>query len=176
MSRLISDAYRELNSELHKNNPRYGASAHAKAPFVAQIITPLSPSSLLDYGCGKGTLKPALQELCPNLDIREYDPAVPGKDAPPEPADIVVCFDVMEHIEPDTLPFVISDMRRVTLKRSIVEVALRPAKKILADGRNAHLIVQPMDWWLAQFETHFTVDAAIAGHDNSFAAALSPRS
>jgi hypothetical protein len=176
MIRLISDAYRELNCELHRSEPGYGTSAYRKAPFIAQIIAPLSPSSLLDYGCGKGTLKPALQEICPTLDIREYDPAVPGKDARARRLPTLLCLDVMEHIEPDALPLVISDIRRITLKRFIMEVALRPAKKILADGRNAHLIVQPADWWLSQFATHFAVEAVAAEDPNSFSAAMAPRS
>ncbi|MDG2242647.1 MAG: hypothetical protein P8L66_04035 [Rhodospirillaceae bacterium] len=58
--------------------------------------------SVRDYGCGKGALRPAvLAALAPDLDVTEYDQAMLGKDSEPSPAHLVVCIDVMEHIEPD---------------------------------------------------------------------------
>jgi hypothetical protein len=32
-----------------------------------------------------------------------------------------------------------------------------PAAKILADGRNAHLIQRPSSWWLQRLSTRFDV-------------------
>ena len=83
----------------------------------------------------------------PDANIREYDPAVPGKDAEPQPADLVICTDVLEHIEPDCLNDVLDHIRQVSLKYAFVNVSTRPAVKFLQDGRNAHLIIQPADWW-----------------------------
>lgn len=159
MVRLISDTYQKLNYELHKTDPRYGAKAAKHAADIADIIRRTGARSLLDYGCGKGTLKPALQALCPSLDIREYDPCVPGKTAKPRPADIVVCLDVMEHIEPDRLDDVLAHIRSVTGFYAFMTVAVSPARKTLPDGRNAHLIVQPREWWTEQLARHFAVKA-----------------
>jgi 2-polyprenyl-3-methyl-5-hydroxy-6-metoxy-1,4-benzoquinol methylase len=68
-------------------------------------------------------------------------------DAAPEPHDIVACTDVLEHIEPDCLDDVLKDIRRCTKKVAFLLIATRPAIKVLADGRNAHLIQQPYTWW-----------------------------
>ena len=175
MARLISDASQKLNDDLHKSDPTYGTKAAKHAPAVANFVVTTQAASLLDYGCGKGMLKPALQELCPSLDIREYDPAIAGKSVRPDPADVVVCLDVMEHIEPETLQDVLSDIRSVTKRYAIFTVAVKEAKKVLADGRNAHLIVQPKTWWAEQFAPHFnTVDLNDFG-DHWFFAVLSPK-
>jgi hypothetical protein len=32
-----------------------------------------------------------------------------------------------------------------------------PARKILADGRNAHLIQKPSSWWLGKLIQHFEI-------------------
>lgn len=143
---LISEPYRELNRELHSRNPRYGTSGQHWAPIVARIANLHHVETILDYGCGKGTLKEQLAGKTPAL-VLEYDPAVPGKDTPPLPADFVVCGDVLEHIEPDCLGDVLDDIDRCANRLCMLVIATRPADKHLIDGRNAHLIVEPLEWW-----------------------------
>lgn len=149
---LITDQYRELNAQLHDTNPHYGVSSTKWAPVVAGLAENFGTHDILDYGCGKGLLKSTL-----GWAIREYDPAIPGKDAPPEPADMVVCTDVLEHIEPECLEHVLNDLQRLTRKVAFLNIATRPAKKILADGRNAHLIQQPLPFWLPLLWQRFTL-------------------
>jgi len=86
-----------------------------------------------------------------------YDPAVVGLDDPPSAADIVVCSDVLEHVEPECLLDVMDDLRRVTKWVGIFTVATSPAKKILPDGRNAHLIQKPFDWWCTLITRRFNL-------------------
>jgi uncharacterized Rossmann fold enzyme len=104
------------------------------------------------HNCGKGMLA---QEL--PFPIWEYDPAVPGKTESPRPADIVVCTDVLEHIEPDMLGAVLGDLSRCTLKIGYFVIHTGPSTKSLADGRNAHLIQRNMTWWQKQLKKYFTV-------------------
>ena len=104
----------------------------------------IGAKTVLDYGCGKGGLGLALSHLL----MTGYDPAVAGHEGTPEPADLVICTDVLEHIEPECLEEVLDDLRRCALKGVFLTIATRPAKKFLADGRNAHLIQEPMTWWL----------------------------
>ena len=141
---LITEEYRALNKELHERRPDYGTSGAKWAGRVAVIAKLLNATTLLDYGCGKQTLGMALSHLL----VRGYDPAIEGLDDEPEPADLVVCGDVLEHIEPDCLDAVLDDLRRCTLKGIFLTVSTRPAKKSLSDGRNAHLIQKPSEWWL----------------------------
>lgn len=148
---LITDEYRDLNTALHNSNPGYGTSGHRWAKQVSdlasQLGAPQKNVTVLDYGCGKGTLKAALP-FPPAFYLFEYDPAVEGKENRPEPSDIVVCTDVLEHIEPDCLDDVLDDIRYLAKRVVFLTIATRPAQKTLADGRNAHLIVQPALWWL----------------------------
>jgi hypothetical protein len=158
MPQLISDAYQKLNYDLHKSDETYGTSADANiATGIRNVAKQHACRTLLDYGCGKGTLKIALQPLFPELDIREYDPARPGKTQLPEPADFVACLDVMEHIEPENLDAVLDHIRSLTKRIALFLIAIAPAKKSLADGRNAHLTVQPQAWWVERLSARFKV-------------------
>lgn len=108
--------------------------------------------TVLDFGCGKGSLKARLGEF-----VAEYDPAIPGKDSEPEPADLVVCTDVFEHVEPDYLEAFISRLASLSRKAAFVVIATRPAAKSLPDGRNAHLIVKGDGWWRRKLQKWFVV-------------------
>lgn len=142
----ISEDYRALNHALHQSKPTYGASGHKWAEWVEDL------DDILDYGCGKGTLRKAL-----GRDIAEYDPCIPGKDNEPDRHDYVVCTDVLEHIEPDCLDDVLRHIRSKMKIGGFFVIATRPAKKTLPDGRNAHLIVEPLEWWIRRLEWHFTI-------------------
>ena len=158
MSKLISDAYQKMNYQLHRGPEPYGQGGGRLASHIGHLVKKYDAKSLLDYGCGKGTLKPALQGLCPDLDIREYDPAIPGKTSRPKPADIVICSDVMEHIEPECLDAVLEHIASVTRKIAYLAIASDEAEKTLPDGRNAHLIVQPAEWWLSKVGEYMTIE------------------
>ena len=145
---MITEEYRKMNEALHSSRPTYGASGKRWAHKVISI----GYRDVLDYGCGKGTLAKALP-----FKIKEYDPAVPGKETLPKPAEFVVCTDVLEHIEPDQIDSVLHHLRTLTLEKGLFVIATREAHKVLPDGRNAHLIIQPFEWWkeklqLAGFE------------------------
>jgi hypothetical protein len=155
MSNLISEEYRKMQEELHKN-PNYGGASVQYASVVAEILKQVHVPELLDYGAGKGRLGETLKQLMPNLPrIRHYDPARPEWAATPQPAPFVTCIDVLEHIEPELLDNVLDDLRRVTIGKGFFTVHTGPAIKVLADGRNAHLIQQPPAWWLPKFLSRF---------------------
>lgn len=149
---LISPEYRALNRELHENRPDYGTSGHKWANIVQQVVADEACVSALDYGCGKQTLSQALGN--PRW-LKGYDPAVEGLGEHPDPADMVICGDVLEHVEPDCIDAVLDDIERVMLKMGLFVVATRPAVKTLGDGRNAHLIVKPPRWWLERILKRF---------------------
>lgn len=142
IDRVITDKYREQNRLMHEWNPEYGAWSAKHAPVVKQFADALGTTDILDYGCGKRQLEFGL-----GFAIQNYDPAIPGLDAPPRPADLVVCTDVLEHIEPQCFDAVLVDLKRVTKKQLLVTVATRFANKTLPDGRNAHLMVRDAEWW-----------------------------
>ena len=148
---LISPSYLELQRALHAGG-RYGISSGRWADTVRGLKEREECADILDYGCGQGQLKAALGDC-----VTEYDPAIAGRDAEPEPADLVVCTDVLEHIEPECLDDVLLHLRSKVKKRLLFAISLRPAGKTLADGRNAHLIVESADWWLERLAPYFRV-------------------
>src|SRR6185436_376305 len=83
---FISSGYRELQRELHARPNGYGGKGDKWAAGVLAVAAAYDASSILDYGCGEGTLAKALAaagRVC-----REYDPAVAGKDSRPAFADL----------------------------------------------------------------------------------------
>lgn len=149
---LISTEYKQLNAQLHQTNLLYGVGGGKHAKVVRELKEKLQADSILDYGCGKGRLA---EEL--GFPIWEYDPAIPGKDIAPRSADLVVCTDVLEHIEPDKILPVLADLRRVTKKVGYFTIHTGPAQKTLPDGRNTHLIQQGRQWWKNRLKAFFTV-------------------
>lgn len=147
---LISPDYRELNKRLHSQVGSYGATSWRKhVQTLEALILRERPTGVLDYGCGKGILKEALEQSFPWMAIQNYDPATFPED--PQPADLVICTDVLEHIEPKCLQDVLSHLRLLCSRTLFVTISTREAKKSLPDGRNAHLIVQPEAWWKERF-------------------------
>ena len=147
---LISPAYLESQRALHADPRGYGGKGSRWAETVAHVAAQHGCGSILDYGCGQGTLKRALSGSV--FTVREYDPAIAGKDGMPAFADLVVCTDVLEHIEPDKLDAVLSHLRGLARKALLLVVSIRPANKVLPDGRNAHLIIESREWWQARVE------------------------
>lgn len=155
-NQTISAEYLALQKQLH-NNPNYGVASIGYAPLVKQILEISQARSLSDYGAGKQNLRKALHDLGKsNFDYFPYDPAFPEYGAP-HPAELVCCIDVLEHIEPDFVRAVLIDLRAITKKIGFFSIATGPAAKILADGRNAHLIQKPSSWWLPKLCEHFEI-------------------
>lgn len=158
-SKFISREYADLNRALHEANDDYGGGRFADAPGSVKVCRLLNARELLDYGCGKGQLRQQILSLAPDIAVHEYDPAVPGKSTPPTRGfPLVVCFDVLEHVEPEKLSDVVAHIAELTEIAAYIGVHNGPAQKVLSDGRNAHLIQHPPDWWQSLLtEKHFTL-------------------
>ena len=154
-STLITEDYRKMQQELHRN-PDYGVASVQYAPIVAQVMEATGIDEILDYGAGKGRLAQTLEKMYENpLTVHHYDPAIPEWSQSPAPCRLVACIDVLEHIEPDLLDNVLDDLQRLTLSIGVFTVHTGPAAKVLLDGRNAHLTQQPASWWLPKFLERF---------------------
>lgn len=147
---LISAEYCSLNSRLHRDNLAYGVGGGRHSAVVRKLAEDLKSTSVLDYGCGKGYLAKELP-----FPIWEYDPAIPGKQESPRPADLVVCTDVLEHIEPDKILYVLADLKRCVKRLGYFVIHTGPSGKVLADGRNSHLIQKNAKWWHRKLSKFF---------------------
>ena len=160
----ITPEYRELQQKMHEITPRYGVSGanHAARVFMAgaQIVRKFGKCDILDYGCGKETLRTAMEDAFPpisGMTLRGYDPGRLGFDTEPKQAQVVVCTDVMEHIEPQCVDAVLRHICELTEHVAIIDVSLIPAQKTLPDGRNAHISIHNKDWWLSYFRKYFVI-------------------
>jgi hypothetical protein len=153
-STFISPEYQAQQQWLHENTD-YGVASIKYAPLVTQIIDRLEITHLLDYGCGaKMNL---IKHIKPKqkLTYQGYDPGVPDLATAPIPAQMVACIDVLEHIEPEFLDNVLDHILSLTEAVAFLTIHMGPAGKTLPDGRNAHIIQQPMDWWLPKIMQRF---------------------
>jgi hypothetical protein len=159
MPQLIGEEYRALNRKLHETNAEFGSFGHTHKEIVIDFLK-LNPTikSILDYGCGKGTLAKHLVAL--GYDVREYDPAIPGKDKEPDRADLVVCTDVLEHVELEYLENVIGDISRLSKMATMFAIGLVASSKSLDNESNAHQIIENKFWWCDQLEKYFDIRRA----------------
>jgi uncharacterized Rossmann fold enzyme/2-polyprenyl-3-methyl-5-hydroxy-6-metoxy-1,4-benzoquinol methylase len=149
---LISEEYKKLNCKLHEDDLTYGVYGATHTQAIMKLAAGLKTTRILDYGCGKGYLAKSIP-----YPIWEYDPAIPGKDEIPRDADLVVCTDVLEHIEPDRLLFVLNNLKQCTKKMGFFTIHTGASTKFLSDGRNAHLIQENQEWWTKKLSKFFTI-------------------
>lgn len=149
---LISDEYRKLNKQLHEEVKEYGRNGADYLDYVVSLVKQLKTQDILDYGCGKSELQNNLP-----FKIQQYDPAIEKYAELPKPAKIVICTDVIEHIEPEFLDNVLKHIKEVTLQYCYMVVATEQACKTLPDGRNAHLIVKDYRWWINKLFENFDI-------------------
>ena len=161
--KTISEEYRALNKKLHEDE-NFGVlmNADRSVAVIAEKARIFHCQTMIDYGCGRGYLKPILAQKLPTLRVLEYDPAVEGKEICPQNADLVFCGDVLEHIEPHLLNNVLAHIKATKLKVVIAWVDHMPAIKTLADGRNAHILQRPHHWWKKKLESVFSQVAVLS--------------
>lgn len=169
---LISDNYRDQMAQLHESREDYGKFSGIRWAMPTHLLlTQLAHAqnvrpveiSVLDYGCGKGELRLHLPH-----GVKCYDPGVakyavhPREDGYPRgvtawpdgvpPYDIVVCTDVLEHVEQEATRDVLEDLRQLTDHFLLLNINLRPAAKTLPDGRNAHINLRTWPEWKRTLE------------------------
>lgn len=148
---LISPEYQEQNKQLHEQargaGKPWGMSGYKYVDDVIAFCAELTARGILDYGCGSSSLRDGIMRKIPIL-ISEYDPAIPGRDSLPVPADIVTCTDVMEHVEEDKVPAVLKHIHDLSLKGCYIVIALNDTDHKLPDGRSAHITIKSASWWV----------------------------
>lgn len=149
---LITPEYQKEQARLHAIG-NYGVAALEYGQQVSELVETSSAKTLLDYGCGG---RRSLAQVL-NCDVlyQGYDPGVEAYSKDPDPADLVACIDVLEHIEPECLDDVLTHLASKVKRLAFVTIHTGPAVKVLKDGRNAHLIQQLPEWWLPKLFQHF---------------------
>lgn len=150
---------------IYTRNDRYGKRSHGEGaePLVNGY------ASLLDVGCGKTTW--AWEQGVPEVAgadlsqvaVKEHLKAgrqahqvdlTHGLDMPDGVFECVVCFDTLEHIQPDAVDFAVSELCRVASKRVVCAISSLPSKRHGRFGEPLHLTIQPLAWWVEKFKKH----------------------
>lgn len=163
--------YAELQKALHAES-KYGVTGQQFVPTIFHAISQLAkkygPVRVLDYGSSKGHTMEAVREklvIPPGVADYCYDPFVDGLSRDPEPADLVLCIDVMEHVEPECTKAVLDHIQALTRKLVFFSIDLMPAQKVLADGRNAHINLRTPEFWMRELKKRFVIGEAKVVHD-----------
>ncbi|MBM3460741.1 MAG: DUF115 domain-containing protein [Armatimonadetes bacterium] len=159
-------AYKHLQKELHDGGD-YGHAGQQFIPTIFHAVAQLAKRhgavSVLDYGSASGNTMKKVREhlwLPPNVEDRCYDPFVEQFAAEPEPADFVICTDVLEHVEPQCIHAVLDHIQALTRRIAFFSISLVLAKKTLSDGRNAHINLPGVEFWLKEMKRRFVVSEA----------------
>lgn len=131
--------------------PFYGSTAYLYFDLIAREVLARNPSSILDYGCGRSDLVAHFWKDGARR-VAKYDPAIPGHEVMPEgDFDMVLCTDVMEHVNMADVDTVLRAIRRKS-RNALFTISMRPARARLPDGRNAHVtLLNANEWtrWIA---------------------------
>lgn len=155
---LITEDYRRQQQNLHAIG-NYGVTAQKYGKMISGIVDRVGVANILDYGCGSNlslleTFKPSQ-----DCEYQAYDPGVPEYAGLPIRSDMVVCIDVLEHVEPHLLDDVLDHLEDLTDVVLFASINTGPAGKTLEDGRNAHLTQAPYSWWLPKFWERFNIQS-----------------
>lgn len=174
------NSFIKASKELHQQNKYYGKfSEYAtkgtlkneltipKAIVAAHQIQPIN--HILDHGCGQGGLADVLtKEMSIEAEIHGYDPAVKEFECIQRDSyDLVTSIDVLEHIGREHIGEVLKEIKQITKGFFFFCIDLVPANKQLPDGRNAHVLLAPPDWWAQQIKMNFKIITAIEAGEMS---------
>lgn len=156
-----TEEYAALQYDLHAQGD-YGTGGRRYIPSifygVSQLAKRLGKVTVLDYGCARANTMNEVRKhhwMPPEITDFAYDPFVPEYSGEPAPADMVICQDVMEHIEPQCTGAVLDHLAQLTKRICFFAIALSPANKRLSDGRNAHINLREPEWWLREIRKRF---------------------
>lgn len=162
----FTEEYKALQLDLHGKGD-YGYSGITYIPTIFHAIAQLAKKhgsvDVLDYGAAGGHTMKAVREhmwLPPVVTDRCYDPFVDEFAAEPTAADLIICTDVLEHVEPECTMAVLDHLASLTKKMVFLSIALKRAQKVLADGRNAHLNLPGEEFWLKELKKRFVLSEA----------------
>lgn len=160
MKQTLTEEYREVLKETHRRSGthKWGHTSNTKYyDMIVECLRQTDSVELLDFGAGWGGLKERLEKEHPHVKVHEYEPARPEVAHQPTPCSFVVCTDVFEHVEPEYIDNFFEELANASTMYGFFTVCMAPALKILSDGRNAHLTVEPYEFWEEKVQKHFVI-------------------
>jgi|TARA_R100001530_G_scaffold84337_1_gene58766 uncharacterized protein YlzI (FlbEa/FlbD family) len=139
----------------HEQNPTHwiGESLGEYKHHIWDIIHRNKYKHILDYGSGKAKFHKLLFNTSKtpgaplNINIVPYDPAYePFSTKPTGKFELVLCIDVMEHVQEDKVEEVLEDIFSFA-NDVFITISCYPATQILLNGKNAHYTIKESEWW-----------------------------
>jgi hypothetical protein len=159
---LLTDEYKTIIEKYHKVNKLWGNGPRAYIPALGKFIYENKVVDLLDYGCGKAKNLQFIFDC-----VKEsYDPGVPEYSNDPKVCEHLICMDVLEHIEPNCIGNVLNHINSKFTKKALLSISLLPARDVLPDGRNAHILIKPAEWWVKTLSEHLTLESILFSKGN----------
>lgn len=146
-------------------------------------------TSILDAGCGSGQVMEWLIKNHPEFRVHGFDIAAnclnaffKGRESEflstgclwhaddvPKGYDAVYCTDVMEHIPPEHVDAVLSNLRLASGKSAFLGIALfEDGFGPIIIGAHLHLTVRPVEWWLERIQNAgFKIEGHLATSNQS---------
>ena len=128
--------------------------------MAQQWISALRPDNCFDFGCGEGFMVHAVNYLgvdCNGFDISKYAVKTAyglskGKISNKKPRgkyDLVLCLDVMEHLNPEDEQGIIDGMTKLSSRYLLLSICDTMLSKVYVDP--THINVKPRAYWEHQF-------------------------
>lgn len=154
-----------LYQQMHDEDYFPGTRLKHHIEPVRDLLEETGTTRLLDYGSGKAEGYQRLSgeadespwrqsEKWPGVLVRCFDPGVSEfSDIGNDDVGGVISTDVVEHLAPFDVAWVLDEMFSRAERFVFVVAACYPAIKTLPDGRNAHTTIQSAAWWKDQMAT-----------------------
>jgi len=119
------------------------------------------PESVLEVGCGRGPRVAAMRIVglkCEGIELSQWavdnaiTPIKQGditKDLEVSPADLVIAYDVLEHLEESQLDSVVNRLINLSNKYLLISVPVIGDPNLMND--KTHKVFRTKDWWNSQF-------------------------
>ncbi len=153
---LISEEHLSDQVKRHITDPEYGGESIEYAPQISAVINQLGVEQVLDYGAGKGEL-PKHLVLDHRVQVTLYDPAVHAIAEAPEPNEMTVCVNVLEHVEKECLEDVLDDLVRCTQRVTFIVISGEIEDwipKLMPRFRIESLVRSDMDFFMIASAKH----------------------
>lgn len=114
----------------------------------SELIPNVQKIKILDFGCGKTG---GISEIMPDS-VTPFDPYVEEYSEDPwgKEFDCIFSVDVLEHLTKNQLFDLFRKIEESQPQYVFFQVGCQPARHVLADGTNAHEIVEPPSWWKSE--------------------------
>ena len=156
-----------LYKELHEQDLGYGASTAHHFDKIKKFISEQNPKSILDFGCGKGSLENLISKEFNGILIHGYDPAIDSKSKIELPEyEMLLSTDVLEHLYEDEIAPIFEEMISLNPKSMYHLICHRAAYQILPDGTNAHKTIETPEWWFEKITSIVESRGYIVEYEN----------